>query len=86
MTLALLWTECKAEHPEGYQYSQFVDRYRRFEKKLSMVLRQQHRAGEKAFFDFCDGIALVDPDTGELLPTQLECARAESQCFRAKKG
>jgi transposase len=71
VTLALLWTEYKAQHPEGYQYSQFVDLYRRFEKKLSVVLRQQHRAGEKVFVDFCDGIALIDPATGELIPTQL---------------
>lgn len=56
VTLALLWTEYKAEHPDGYQYSQFVDLYRRFEKKLSVVLRQYHRAGEKVFVDFCDGI------------------------------
>lgn len=71
VTLALLWTEYKAEHPAGYQYSQFVDLYRRFEKKLSVVLRQQHRAGEKVFVDYCDGLALIDPETGELIPTQL---------------
>lgn len=71
VTLALLWTEYKAEHPDGYQYSQFVDLYRRFEKKLSVVLRQQHRAGEKVFVDFCDGLDLIDPDSGERIPTQL---------------
>ena len=71
VTLMLLWTEYKAEHPEGYQYSQFAELYRRFEKKLSFVLRQQHRAGEKGFVDFCDGIAFVDPSTGELISTQL---------------
>jgi transposase len=71
VTLALLWQEYKAEHPDGYQYSQFADLYRRFAKKLSVVLRQEHRAGEKAFVDFCDGFALVDTATGELIPTQL---------------
>jgi len=71
VTLALLWTEYKAEHPDGYQYSQFVDLYRRFEKKLSVVLRQHHRAGEKVFVDFCDGIILIDPDSGEQIQTQL---------------
>lgn len=71
VTLALLWTEYKAEHPDGYQYSQFVERYRRFEKKLSVVLRQHHRAGEKVFVDFCDGITMIDPDSGELVKTQL---------------
>ena len=71
VTLMLLWTEYKAEHPDGYQYSQFAERYRRFEKTLSVVLRQQHRPGEKVFVDFCDGIALTHPVTGEKIPTQL---------------
>ena len=71
VTLALLWQEYKTEHPDGYQYSQFAELYRRFEKKLSVVLRQAHRAGEKVFVDFCDGIALIDPLTGERVATQL---------------
>ncbi len=71
VTLALLWQEYKAEHPQGYQYSQFAELYRRFEKKLSVVLRQAHRGGEKAFVDFCDGLSLIDPNTGEPAPTQL---------------
>ena len=37
VTLALLWQEYKAEHPDGYQYSQFAEHYRRFEKKLSVT-------------------------------------------------
>jgi transposase len=71
VTLALLWQEYKAEHPDGYQYSQFTDLYRRFAKKLSVVLRQEHRAGEKVFVDFCDGISIIDSASGELIPTQL---------------
>jgi transposase len=71
VTLALLWQEYKAQHPEGYQYSQFTDLYRRFEKKLSVVLRQSHRGGEKSFVDFCDGISLIDEATGEIIRTQL---------------
>jgi transposase len=71
MTLALLWQEYKAEHPDGYQYSQYVELYRRYEKKLSVVLRQHHRPGEKAFVDFCDGIFLTDPVTGDKIRTEL---------------
>ena len=71
VTLALLWQEYKAQHPDGYQYSQFAELYRRFEKKLSVVLRQAHRGGEKTFVDFCDGISLIDPSSGEMIPTQL---------------
>lgn len=47
VTLMLLWTEYKAEHPDGYQYSQFAELYRRFERKLSVVMRQHHRPGVK---------------------------------------
>lgn len=71
VTLMLLWTEYKAEHPDGYQYSQFAELYRRFEKRLSVVMRQHHRPGEKTFVDFCDGIALTDPVTGEKIQTEL---------------
>lgn len=71
VTLALLWQEYKAAQPDGYQYSQFCDLYRRFEKKLSVVLRQVHRGGEKTFVDFCDGLPLLDAATGELIPTEL---------------
>ena len=71
VTLALLWQEYKTEHPDGYQYSQFAELYRRFEKKLSVVLRQSHRGGEKVFVDFCDGISLINEYTGEIIPTQL---------------
>jgi len=71
VTLMLLWTEYKAEYPDGYQYSQFAELYRRFERKLSVVMRQHHRPGEKTFVDFCDGIALTDPVTGEQIPTEL---------------
>src|SRR5450631_3340862 len=37
ITLALLWEEYKAENPGGYQYSQFAELYRRFEKRLSSL-------------------------------------------------
>ena len=71
MTLALLWQEYKAQHPDGYQYSQFAELYRRFEKRLSVVLRQPHRAGEKSFVDFCDGLAIFNEHTGERISTEL---------------
>lgn len=71
MTLALLWEEYKAEQPSGYQYSRFAELYRRFEKRLSVVLRQAHRGGEKSFVDFCDGLSLIDERSGERIKTQL---------------
>jgi transposase len=68
VTLQLLWAEYKQAHPaDGYQYSQFCDLYRRWRCDLDVVLRQQHRAGEKTFVDYSgDGIPIVDRDTGEV--------------------
>ena len=68
VTLMLLWQEYKRDHPEdGYQYSQFCELYRTYVGRLDMVLRQDHRAGEKVFVDYSgDGVPIVDPATGEV--------------------
>lgn len=71
LTLTQLWIEYKERHPEGYQYTQFCEHYRRWLGKLDYVMRQEHRAGEKLFVDYADGLAITDPKTGEMIPTQL---------------
>lgn len=71
LTLMQLWFEYKERHAEGFQYTQFCEHYRRWRGKLDYVMRQEHRAGDKMFVDFCDGLSLVNPETGELIGTQL---------------
>ena len=71
LTLTQLWIEYKERHPEGYQYTQFCEHYRRWLGKLDYVMRQEHRAGEKLFVDYTDGLAFTDPKTGEMIATQL---------------
>ena len=71
LTLIQLWLEYKARVPDGYQYSQFCDLYRRWRHKLDYCMRQEHRAGEKLFIDFSNGLSVLDLVTGELIPTQL---------------
>jgi len=71
LTLSQLWVEYKEKHPEGYQYTQFCEYYRRWRGKLDYCMRQEHRAGEKVFIDYSDGLSIVAPATGELIPTQL---------------
>ena len=71
LTLTQLWLEYKAKHPDGYQYSQFCELYRHWRSKLDYCMRQEHRAGEKVFIDYSDGLSIVDPPTGELILTQL---------------
>ena len=64
LTLDLLWQEYKEQHPEGYQYSQFCELYRRYRGKLDYSMRQDHRGGEKLFVDYGEGLKLVDPQSG----------------------
>ena len=71
LTLIQLWIEYKANHPDGFQYTQFCEYYRRWRSKLDYCMHQEHRAGEKVFIDYSDGLSIVDTSTGELIPTQL---------------
>jgi transposase len=53
VTLMLLWLEYKEANPDaGYSYSQFAHHYRTFKGTVDLVMRQDHRAGEKLFIDF----------------------------------
>lgn len=65
MTLMLLWQEYKADHPEdGYQYSHFCEKYKRFAKGVDVSMHQMHSAGERAYVDWSgDGITITDPVT-----------------------
>ena len=72
VTLTLLWHEYKADHPEGFQYSWFCDQYRAWTRKLDVVMRQEHRAGEKLFVDYAGQTAeIVDRRTGEIRHAQI---------------
>ena len=57
VTLQLLW---EAEHPTGYSYSRFSELYSEWSKRLDLVLRQDHRAGEKMFVDHAVCVAITD--------------------------
>jgi transposase len=68
VTKILLWEEYKKVHPDGYQLTQFYELYNRWAGKLDLVMRQEHRAGEKMFVDYAGPtIPIVDRLTGELL-------------------
>ena len=72
VTLQLLWTEYRAGCPDGFGYTWFTERYRAYAGRLDLVLRHDHRAGEKAFVDFAgQTIPITDPATGEIWQAQL---------------
>lgn len=64
-TLSLEWERYKQQHPDGYQYSQFCDLYRQWARTLDLVMRQEHKAGNKLFSDFAGTkLRVVDRRTG----------------------
>ena len=78
VTLELLHLEYLQQHPDGYRYTRFCDRYRGWLARRGLTMRQEHRAGEKLFVDYAGKKpTLVDPATGQ---------RREVECFVAVLG
>lgn len=72
VTLMPLWEEHKATQPDGLQYSQYCEHYRRWAARLKPSMRQVHRAGERCFVDYAGHtVAVIDPRTGELRTAQI---------------
>ncbi len=72
VTLNLLWLEYRESCPEGYGYTQFCHYYNQARGKVDLVLRQEHRAGEKLFTDYAgDTLKLTDPRTGAVTPVYI---------------
>ncbi|GAB4161394.1 MAG: IS21-like element ISPsy14 family transposase [Planctomycetota bacterium] len=68
VTRILLWQEYKETHPDGYQLTQFYELYNRWSGKIDLVMRQDHRAGEKLFVDYAGPtVPIIDRRTGEVL-------------------
>lgn len=70
VTLIRLWSEYRENYPNGYGLTQFCDIYGKFEKSLSIVMRQEHKAGEKAF-SAGQTLPITNPHTGEVKPAHL---------------
>ena len=72
VTLRLVWEEYKQSHPDGLQYTQFCVRYRAWRSTLDLPMRQEHKAGEKMFVDYCgQTVPVTDQKTGEVRQTQV---------------
>lgn len=84
VTLTLLWQEYKASNPNGYQYSWFCREYGKWASKVDVVMRQDHRAGEKLFIDYAgQTVPIVDKVTGKVRQAQIFVAvmGASSYCY-----
>lgn len=71
VTRLLLWQEYKAAHCDGWQYSVFCERYRRWLASAEPVLRRHHAPGEKLFVDYAgQSVPVTDRYTGEMREAQ----------------
>jgi transposase len=72
VTLALLWQEYRLSHPQGFQYSWYCEHYRLWAAKVDVVMRQEHRAGEKLFVDYAgQTVPVIARQTGEIRQAQI---------------
>lgn len=72
VTLFLLWEEYKETRSDGYQYSWFCEQYQKWTATLDLVMRQDHKAGEKMFVDYAgQTVPIVDRGTGEIRQAQI---------------
>jgi transposase len=86
VTQALLWSEYRERYPDGFGYTWFTESYHAYTGKLDLVMRQEHRAGEKLFLDFAgQTLPIVDPATGEITAAELFVA-VRHRADRARGG
>ena len=87
VTLQLLWEEYRQANPDGYRYSRFCELYQRWRSKLDVVLRQEHKAGEKMFVDWAGAtIPVYDRHTGHRLAGAVVRGRAGRQFLHLGRG
>lgn len=72
LTLQLVWEEYRQATPDGYGYSRFCELYQRWRNRRGVVMRQEHKAGEKLFVDWAgDTIPVYDPRGGPVQAAHL---------------
>lgn len=72
MTLRLLWREYRDVHSDGLSYPRYCVHYRAYAKTMEPVMRQVHKAGEKAFVDYAGTtVEWINPTTGEIHVAQI---------------
>ena len=72
VTLQLLHLEYLEQHPDGYRYTAFCERYSRWLGKQRLSMRQTHLAGDKSFVDYSGKKPhIVDAATGEIIEVEL---------------
>jgi transposase len=73
VTRMLLWQEYLAEHPGGFGYSQFCERFRRWAgTQEAPILRKPKKVGEEVEVDYAGlTMGVIDPHTGKITQAEI---------------
>ena len=72
VTLSLLWEEYRGDHPDGYGYSRYCERFEQYSGTIDPRMHQIHKAGEKLFVDYAGPtMGVTDRLTGEVEQAQI---------------
>lgn len=72
VTRLLLWKEYKEKHPDGYQYTQFCNRFRDWSRRSTPTMHIIHKAGDKLFVDYAgEKLQIINRKTGEITKTEV---------------
>lgn len=72
VTRQQLWTEYITQHPDGYQYSQYCNLFRKYCKDAHVAFHWVHKAGEFIQADFAgDTLSFVKKKTHEKVTCQI---------------
>ena len=83
VTLQLLWEEyCQANPLNHYSRSHFCYIYKHWCRKCNVVMRQQHKAGDKLFIDYAgDTVPIINKSTGEITKAEIFIAVLGASTF-----
>ncbi len=72
VTLLLLWREYRANHSDGYGYTQYRVRYQQWNHAHTTSMRLPHKGGEELEVDYAGMTLLItNPETGEVTQAQI---------------
>lgn len=72
MTVAKLFREFKALHPDAFGETSFYFYYNLWRRKVNPTMHIEHKVGDKMYVDYAGGtLAYVDTDTGEIKNAQV---------------
>lgn len=87
VTRRTLWHEYKAQHSDGYEYSQFCHHINKYLTDPELTMHIEYKAGERMFTDYAGAtMPITGPKTGEIKPAYIFVSCLGSSSFIYTEG